>query len=156
MLAAEQRLHQLGEARLVVDDQEPAHHALFDAGSGGSVTTTSVPLPGVELDLEAAAVLVDDAAADAEPEARAALLGREERLAEARHHVGGHARAAVDDADDGAAVVVLVDDDVDLAAGRRRLRRVAHEVDHDLRDLAAVDDAERAAASSRSVHARAP
>src|SRR4051794_24576821 len=37
------------------------------------------------------AVLVDDAAADAEAEAGAALLGREERLAQPRHHVGGHA-----------------------------------------------------------------
>ena len=33
-------------------------------------------------------MLVDDAAADAEAEAAAALLGREEGLAEARHDVG--------------------------------------------------------------------
>ena len=77
------------------------------------------------------------------PEPAAALLGGEERLAEARHHVGRHAGAAIEHADHGAALVVLVDDDVDLAARRRRLRRVAHQVDHHLRDLAAVDDAER-------------
>ena len=89
---AEQRLHQLGETRLVVDDEQATHGC---TRSPALMTPVGCQerrqrnhhlgaLARRRVDLEPPAVLVDDAAADAEPEPAAALLGGEEGLAQAR------------------------------------------------------------------------
>src|SRR5262245_18036587 len=93
---------------------------------------------GLRLDLELAAVLLDDLVADGEPEpgALAHVLGGEERIEDARQHVGGNAMAVVGDVDRHAAIVAQRGTDADLAARLgRRLRRVHQQVGDHLVDL---------------------
>src|SRR5207244_10197510 len=80
------------------------------------------------LDADAAVVLLDDLAADAEAQAGAAaalvvgVLGGEERLEDLAEVVGRDADAGVGDADLGSVgAQVLADLDPDTAAGRHRL-----------------------------------
>ena len=70
-----------------------------------------VPRPGAELDVDPAAVLGDDLLRERQPEAGAALLGREERLEDARQVLGVRCR-------------VRSSRDRDLDARRRRRARV--------------------------------
>ena len=131
--------------RLVVDDEEATR--LGDSSmpdSGGKVTTTSVPSPRLRLESSVPPCSSTTRRLMPRPEAGAALLGGEERLAEARHHVGRHAGAAVAHAHRPAAPSASVSTMTSTSPlGRRGLRGVAHQVDDHLRDLAAVEPPER-------------
>ena len=106
-------LHQPGPERLVVvDDQQRARlgHAAAVARSlhraaRGRSRVTVVPAP-LAMDKRAAAALGEDPGQEqAESEAAPGAAGREERLAGARQHLGGHARAAIADVDANAGAV---------------------------------------------------
>ena len=90
-------------------------------------------------------MLGDDLARDAEPESGplALGLGREERLEDARQHVGRHPGTVVDDTHDGA---VTVDErlDRDRSLARERLLRAANvRVAHDDHEIHEAPFAER-------------
>src|SRR5262249_39100668 len=97
------------------------------------------PAPRLGRRVDRAAVLLDDAAADAEPEAGPHLpLGGEERLPDPGQGLGGDPDPVVLDLHERFAAVAE-DADADPPALARRLDRVAHQVDEHLQDLLAVD-----------------
>ena len=90
-------------------------------------------------------MLGDDAPADAQAEARAGVAARrEERLAEAGEHLGSHPGAPRRRRSSWTGASSSEDDDA--PAERRGLRRVAHQVNDDLGELAAVEAGQRAGA----------
>ena len=120
------------------DDTVAMPRARNDFRDGGQADHEGAPLAGaVAGDLHRAAVELDDASHDGEPEADAALGAREgavglrECFEYAVEHVGGDAHAAVGHADDGF-VAVDADRDRHAAAPRRVLDRVRHQVREDL------------------------
>ena len=97
----------VGERRLVLDDQHAAHAALpsWARGVAGSVTVNVDPDAELALDVDLAAVVLDDVPDDGEAEpgaagrARASLVDAVEALEDPRHLVGRDADALVGDGD---------------------------------------------------------
>src|SRR3546814_6276354 len=90
----------------------------------------------LRLDGDAAAMQLDQLAADAEAEAAAlaapdAGIGLPERLEQSRQVVGGNAKAGIADLQQDAAVGAGRAADGDMAARRRALHRIGTQVDQD-------------------------
>ena len=71
----------------------------------GNVTVTTVPPDGGHVDVDRAAMALDDAPRRGQAEAGAAVLRGEERLEDLRPHVRRDARAVVGDRDRGREIV---------------------------------------------------